>query len=150
MLSTGFVVGGSSDLSEKIEAPLTGRNGVSFTTAWEKPGSMTAFGVFLPGFPNFAATFYRGGGFSYNLSSVYDVFARPLCACSKVVETAHRQKNNRHKLVLDVSEKAVDRWADEVAKRATWISPLGVCTPGYYNDEGVNIQQRGAYKCRRG
>ncbi|KAK7734887.1 hypothetical protein SLS63_004308 [Diaporthe eres] len=134
VLATGFVVRSSSNLSEKIDAPITGRNGVSLTTAWEKPGSTTAFGVFLPGFPNFAATFYRGGGFSYNLSSVYDVFARLFAS---VVETAHRQKNSKQKLVLDVSAKAVERWANEVAKRATWFSPLGVCTPGYYNDEGT-------------
>ncbi|KAG6363284.1 hypothetical protein INS49_008381 [Diaporthe citri] len=132
VLATGFVVGGSSNLSEKIDAPITGRNGVSFTTAWKKPGSTTAFGVFLPGFPNFAATFYRGGGFSYNLSSVYDVFA----LFARVMETAHRRKNNEQKLVLDISEKAVERWAAEVAKRATWFSPLSVCTPGCYNDEG--------------
>ncbi|KAI7783285.1 hypothetical protein LA080_012040 [Diaporthe eres] len=73
---------GLESLTEKASSLMESRrNGVSFTTAWEKPGSMTAFGVFLPGFPNFAAAFYRGGGFSYNLSSVYDVFARPLCAC---------------------------------------------------------------------
>lgn len=133
VLATGFVVGGSNDLSERLDAPIIGRNGMSLTSAWEKPGSTTAFGLFMPGLPNFAATFYRGGGFSYNLSSVYDVFARFF---AHVMITTHRQKSHGQKLVLEVSEKTLERWAVEVAKRATWFAPLSVCTPGYYTSEG--------------
>ncbi|KAH8745897.1 cyclohexanone 1,2-monooxygenase [Diaporthe sp. PMI_573] len=133
VLATGFVVGTTNNVSEKIGAPITGRSGVSFTEAWEKPGATTAFGLFFPGFPNFAATHYRGAGFSYNLSSVYDIFARLF---AHVVATVHRQKNYRHKVVFDISEKATERWAGEVAARAAWFGGLSICTPGYYTDEG--------------
>ncbi|KAJ0121625.1 cyclohexanone 1-2-monooxygenase [Diaporthe amygdali] len=143
VLATGFVVGGSNDPSQRVDAPIIGRNEISMTTKWEEPGSTTAFGVFLPGFPNFAATFYRGGGFSYNLSSVYDVFARLF---AHVMATAHSQASFNQKLVIDVSEQALGRWAGEVAKRAAWFTPLSICTPGYYTSEGTMFSKEASAK----
>ncbi|KAK2611189.1 hypothetical protein N8I77_004556 [Diaporthe amygdali] len=143
VLATGFVVGGSNDPSQRVDAPIIGRNGISMTTKWEELGSTTAFGVFLPGFPNFAATFYRGGGFSYNLSSVYDVFARLF---AHVMVVAHRQGSFKKKLVIDVSEQALGRWAGEVAKRAAWFTPLSICTPSYYTSEGTMFSKEASTK----
>lgn len=37
MPATGFVVGGSNKLSERLDAPIMGQNGMSMTSAWESP-----------------------------------------------------------------------------------------------------------------
>ncbi|KAH8743222.1 hypothetical protein F5883DRAFT_722766 [Diaporthe sp. PMI_573] len=140
VLATGFVGSSNNGLVERLGAPILGRGGASMAEEWARPGASTAFGLFMPKFPNFAATFYRGGGFSYNLSSVYDVFARLFARVTGVLHNhggGDREAQANKKLVFEVSEQTLERWAGEVARRAPWLLAVGVCTPGFYNAEGT-------------
>ncbi|POS68648.1 hypothetical protein DHEL01_v212958 [Diaporthe helianthi] len=136
VLATGFVATNRNGLDARIDAPVIGRGGVSMADEWEKPGASTAFGLFMPSFPNLAATFYRGGAFSYNLSSVYDMFAQLYARIMTVLHENRRGGDSGGKLVFEVSQQTLDRWADEVAKRAAWLLGGTNCTPSIYNDEG--------------
>lgn len=145
ILATGFVAASSSNgVTKRLDAPIIGRGGASLDEEWDRPGASTAFGLFMPKFPNFAATFLRGGGTTYNLSAAFDVFARLFARVASVLHQ-HNNINNSSgneqeggkKLVFEVSEQTLERWAGEVARRAAWFHVLSVCTPGWYNAEGT-------------
>lgn len=141
VLATGFIVAATNSFVARLDAPIIGRGGADMEDEWQRPGASTAFGLFMPRFPNFAATFYRGGGFSYNLSSVYDVFARLFARVVRVLHDKKEQEENKKRLVFDVSEQTLERWAGEVARRAVWLLATSVCTPGYYNAEGTAFSE---------
>lgn len=171
VLATGFVSGSNQGLAARLDAPIVGRGAADMAKEWARPGASTAFGLFMPGFPNFAATFYRGGGFSYNLSSVYDVFARLFARVARVLHDNHdhagggaegqqqEDSNNKKKLVFEVSEQTLERWAGDVARRAGWLRVVNTCTPTFYNEgataafgarlsDGVEDEKQNHFKAR--
>lgn len=135
VLATGFSSAGRlSNPSTRLGGPIIGRNGVSISDNWYRPKSTAVLGEFLSGFPNLAGTFYSAGGLSYNLTSVYDIFARLF---AYVMKESHEQAKDGQKIVIEITQKAEDAWGIEAEKRAAWFAPLAVCTPGYYTAEGT-------------
>ncbi|KAL6711489.1 hypothetical protein ACN47E_004423 [Coniothyrium glycines] len=134
VLATGFrTSGGNDDPPTRVDGTIIGRNGQSMADKWREPSTTTALGTFSNGFPNMSGTFYSAAGISYNLTSVFDIFAQ---LYAHIVREAHEQAKAGQKVVIDISQQAEEQWGLEVLKRSTSFAPLSICTPGYYTAEG--------------
>ncbi|KAM0806665.1 hypothetical protein AB5N19_07002 [Seiridium cardinale] len=138
ILATGFISGGTQTPSQRLDAPIIGRNGRSIDDKWTSADFGTLFGITLHQFPNYFASFFPGGTASYNLTSGYDIGAKLI---AYVIAEACRTAEDPGRLVIEASKASEDLYSREVSSRALGSAALRICTPTYFTGEGTLTQR---------
>ncbi|KAK1572999.1 uncharacterized protein LY79DRAFT_569244 [Colletotrichum navitas] len=133
VLATGFHLSTHQGPEDRMNAPITGRNGRHLNDKWESLDFGTLFGVAVNGFPNLFAFFNAGNSTSFNFTSLLDENARLI---AHIIAQATQKSSKPERLVIEASKDAEDKWMEEVVKRAGWYSALSICTPSYFTAEG--------------
>ncbi|CAL5871267.1 uncharacterized protein PFLUO_LOCUS5515 [Penicillium psychrofluorescens] len=139
VFGTGFrsPAAGSGSPGYRADVAVTGRNGLSLDEKWIENGVTTLHGIATHGFPNMFFTNTAQTGFSMNHVFVLDMIAKHV---AYIVDQATK-KAGGVKVVVEVTEDAEEKWADEVIKRAPWFGSLTTCTPGVLNNEGEMLKE---------
>ena len=131
--ATGFEVGG--DYMRSLGFEVHGRGGESLTDKW-RDGAATLHGVVSRGFPNAFLLSSIQSGQSANFQHMLDEKAKHIAfiiaqALASGVKT------------LEPTAQAEQDWVDAIVKLAVGRRPfLEACTPGYYNNEGRDLDMR--------
>ena len=133
--ATGFEVGG--DYLRSVGFEVYGRGGGSLTDRW-KDGAETLHGLFARGFPNLFVLSTMQSGQSANFQHMLDEKAKHIAFI--VAEAKARGVKS-----LEPTAQAEKEWVDTIVKLAAGRQPfLRECTPGYYNNEGGELDLRTA------
>ncbi|MBS0642691.1 MAG: NAD(P)/FAD-dependent oxidoreductase [Proteobacteria bacterium] len=131
--ATGFEVG--TDYANTIGFEIYGRGGQSLTDRW-KDGAETLHSIFTRGFPNCFVLSTRQSGQSANFQHMLDEKAKHIAFILGEVEA-------RGIRTLEPTAEAEAAWVDNVVKLAIGRRAfLSECTPGYYNNEGGELDMR--------
>ena len=131
--ATGFEVG--ADYTNTVGLDVYGRGGQSLSEKW-KTGAETLHGMFTRGFPNCFILSTMQSGQSANFQHMLDEKARHLAF---VISEARA----RGIKTLEPTAEAEKEWVDTIVKLAIGRrSFLYECTPGYYNNEGGELDIR--------
>lgn len=131
IMASGFQIGAYGP--DTATYPIIGKNGRRMADEWAK-GFMSVHGLWMEGFPNFQFVgnlYQAAASFSYmhiaqeQAEHAADLFATTL-------------RNGQD--VVEVTEAAVTRWAEQMASKASGQEFFDDCTPGYYNNEGDTSQ----------
>ena len=131
--ATGFEVGTS--YTNAIGFDLYGRNGLALGEKW-KNGAETMHSMFTRGFPNCFILTTLQSGQSANFQHMLDEKARHI---------AHilREADARGIKTMEPTAEAEKDWTDTIVKLAIGRRAfLYECTPGYYNNEGGELDMR--------
>ncbi|RDW72335.1 flavin-containing monooxygenase [Aspergillus mulundensis] len=132
ILSTGQTYCGAASPAEKAKISVRGRGGKSMAQKWAT-NPATLHGVVSADFPNL---WYPGPhqiGVCANQMYVLDQLSRHV---AYIISTALRQAGPGSKVVIEPTEEAEGRWAEEIVRRAGAMAGVAGCTPGYYNNDG--------------
>ena len=133
--ATGFEVG--ADYVRVTGFELYGRGGQSLTDKW-RDGAETLHGMLTRGFPNAFVLSTMQSGQSANFQHMLDEKAKHIAF---VVAEA----GARGIAALEPTAEAEKEWVDTIVKLAVSRHPfLKECTPGYYNNEGGDLDLRTA------
>ncbi|KAH3958725.1 hypothetical protein HBH70_205330 [Parastagonospora nodorum] len=135
IFGTGFAPAHDLTPSDRMDAPIIGRNSRTIDDKWHSSDFGTLFGLAMHEYPNLFAN-YAGYGASYNMTSVFDIAAR---WTAYIIAEASRQSEHPERLVIEASKEGEDKWSHEVAVRAPWFAALATCTPSYFTSEGDGI-----------
>ena len=131
--ATGFEVGTGYDRT--IGFDLYCRNCQSLSDKW-KGGAETMHSLFTRGFPNLIVFSTMQSGQSANFQHMLDVK-------SQHIAYVLGEAKARGVKALEPSAEAEQEWVDTIVKlaigRRTFLSE---CTPGYYNNEGGELDMR--------
>ncbi len=131
--ATGFEVG--TGYTRNIGFELYGRDGLSLSDKW-KDGAETLHSLFTRGFPNLIVFSTMQSGQSANFQHMLDVKSQHI---SYVISEAKA----RGIQAMEPSAEAEREWVDTIVKLAIGRrSFLSECTPGYYNNEGGELDMR--------
>jgi len=131
--ATGFEVGG--DYVRSIGFELYGRGGQSLTDRW-KDGAETLHSLVTRGFPNAFVLSTMQSGQSANFQHMLDEKAKHI---AYIISEAGK----RGIRTLEPTPEAEKDWVDTIVKLAVGREPfLRECTPGYYNNEGGELDMR--------
>jgi cyclohexanone monooxygenase len=131
--ATGFEVG--SDYTNTVGLEVYGRGGQSLSEKW-KHGAETLHSLFTRGFPNCFILSTMQSGQSANFQHMLDEKAKHLAF---VISEARA----RGIKALEPTAEAEKDWVDTIVKLAIGRrSFLYECTPGYYNNEGGELDMR--------
>ena len=131
--ATGFEVG--VDYLRSTGFEVYGRGGQSLTDKW-KDGAATLHSMATRGFPNAFVLSTLQSGQSANFQHILD---------EKAKHIAHiiAQAGTRGIRTLEPTAQAEQEWVDTIVKLAVGRQPfLQECTPGYYNNEGGELDLR--------
>jgi cyclohexanone monooxygenase len=134
--ATGFENRVAGQVARKAGIDVHGRNGVRLDDRWSPPRSF--FAAHVREFPNlFFITYTAGNAATANVTHSIDVMAGHI---AYVIEKATREGI----ISVEPSEEAVARWVETCRQSMTLLianrySPE--CTPGYYNNEGRDIER---------
>jgi len=128
--ATGFEVGTGYMRSMGFE--IYGRGGESLTEKW-KDGAATLHSILSRGFPNAFLLSSIQSGQSANFQHMLDEKAKHIAFI--IAEARARGINT-----LEPTAEAEKEWVDTIVKLAVGRQPfLKECTPGYYNNEGGEL-----------
>ncbi len=131
--ATGFEVG--TGYTRNIGFELYGRGGQSLTDKW-KDGAETLHSLFTRGFPNLIVFSTMQSGQSANFQHMLDVKSQHIA----YVLSEARARGIK---ALEPSAEAEKDWVDTIVKLAVGRRAfLSECTPGYYNNEGGELDMR--------
>jgi cyclohexanone monooxygenase len=131
--ATGFEVG--ADYTNTIGFQLYGRGGQSLSDKW-KQGAETPHSMFTRGFPDCFILSTMQSGQSANFQHMLDEKAKHIAG---VVSEAAAQGIR----TLEPTAEAEKEWVETVVRLAIGRRPfLSECTPGYYNNEGGELDMR--------
>ena len=131
--ATGFEVG--VDYLRSTGFEVYGRGGQSLTGKW-KDGAATLHSIVTRGFPNAFVLSTLQSGQSANFQHILD---------EKAKHIAHiiAQARERGIKTLEPTAEAEQDWVNTIVKLAVGRKPfLQECTPGYYNNEGGELDMR--------
>ncbi len=133
VFATGFEVG--TRTQRRWGFDVTGRNGRRLSEHWEA-GMRTLHGNHVHGFPNL---FIIGMSQGANLiSNITHNLTDAATTVSRIVEHAETTGAT----TVEVTEEAEDAWVELVTTNTSGILGGPDCTPGYYNNEGQEIEIR--------
>ncbi|GGC70227.1 flavin-containing monooxygenase [Chelatococcus reniformis] len=133
IFATGFEVG--TDYTRRIGFEVHGRGGRTLTDKW-KNGAETYHGLFSRGFPNCFIVAPLQSGQSANFQHMLDEQTKHIAHVLGEV----RARGIR---TFEPTETAETEWVDTVVRQAVARQPyLKECTPGYYNNEGGELDMR--------
>ncbi len=131
--ATGFEVG--TGYNRTVGFELYGRDGQSLTEKWEH-GAETLHSLFTRGFPNLIVFSTMQSGQSVNFQHMLDVKSKHIAYILSEAEA-------RGVKALEPSAEAEQEWVDTIVKLAIGRRAfLSECTPGYYNNEGGELDMR--------
>jgi cyclohexanone monooxygenase len=131
--ATGFEVGG--DYTRSIGFEIHGRGGESLTERWAN-GAETLHSLMTSRFPNAFVLSTMQSGQSANFQHMLDVKAKHI---AYIVSEAGK----RGVKTMEPNVAAEKEWVDTIVKLAVGREPfLRECTPGYYNNEGGELDMR--------
>ena len=131
--ATGFEVG--TGYNRTVGFELYGRDGQSLTEKWEH-GAETLHSLFTRGFPNLIVFSTMQSGQSANFQHMLDVKSKHIAYILSEAEA-------RGVKALEPSAEAEQEWVDTIVKLAIGRRAfLSECTPGYYNNEGGELDMR--------
>ena len=131
--ATGFEVGG--DYTRSIGFEIYGRGGESLTERWAN-GAETLHSLMTSRFPNAFVLSTMQSGQSANFQHMLDVKAKHI---AYIVSEAGK----RGVKTMEPNVAAEKEWVDTIVKLAVGRQPfLMECTPGYYNNEGGELDMR--------
>ena len=131
--ATGFEVGG--DYTRSIGFEIYGRGGESLTDRWAN-GAETLHSLMTSRFPNAFVLSTMQSGQSANFQHMLDVKAKHI---AYIVSEAGK----RGVKTMEPNVAAEQDWVDTIVKLAVGRQPfLMECTPGYYNNEGGELDMR--------
>ena len=131
--ATGFEVG--TGYTRNIGVEVIGRDGLSLSDKWAE-GASTLHSLFTRGFPNCVIFSTIQSGQSANFQHMLDVKSRHIAYVIK-------EAMNRGVTSLEPTEAAEREWVDTIVKLAIGRRAfLSECTPGYYNNEGGELDLR--------
>jgi len=131
--ATGFEVG--VDYIDNVGFDIIGRGGQSLAHKW-KDGAATLHSLLSRGFPNCFIVATRQSGQSANFQHMLDEKARHIA----FIVAEARARGIR---TLEPTAEAEQAWVDTIVKYAIGRRPfLEACTPGYYNNEGGQLDMR--------
>ena len=131
--ATGFEVG--VDYIDNVGFDIVGRGGQSLADKW-KDGAATLHSLLSRGFPNCFIVATRQSGQSANFQHMLDEKARHIA----FIVAEARARGIR---TLEPTAEAEQAWVDTIVKYAIGRRPfLEACTPGYYNNEGGQLDMR--------
>lgn len=139
VLATGFSQFNNGDVSQKLGTVMRGRNGQTMTQRTETATNAPLLGMAISGFPNVFSFFSRGGGASWNLTSIYDTMAKYLAS---ILKQAHMELEDGKKIIVEATPESEDKWGDEIAERAAVYSGMSACTPSYFTGGAQGIKAR--------
>ena len=128
IFATGFEVG--TNYTQQSGYDLVGRDGLRLSEKWDN-GLETFHGLFARGFPNCFTMGLTQTGFTTSIPHALSEQARHIAYILK-----HCIDNDVK--TLETSQEAEDGWVDTI-KRLAHLGKrfYAECTPGYYNQEGV-------------
>jgi cyclohexanone monooxygenase len=130
IFATGFEVG--VDYMRSLGFEVHGRGGESLTDTW-KDGAATLHGVISRGFPNAFILSTIQSGQSANFQHMLDEKAGHIAF---IIARARELGIS----ALEPTAEAQQDWTDTIVKLAVTRQPfLRECTPGYYNNEGGEL-----------
>jgi cation diffusion facilitator CzcD-associated flavoprotein CzcO len=126
--ASGFEVG--TEWTRRSGYDLTGRDGVRLSDYWAQ-GMRSLHGIHVHGFPN---AFVVGPTQGANLISNVP---HNLTEAGKTIATtiAHAVESGHDR--IEVTRAAEDAWV-ELLLTGLWLRGSPDCTPGYYNNEGID------------
>jgi cyclohexanone monooxygenase len=131
--ATGFEVGEDYTRTTGFEA--FGRGGLTLTEKW-RTGIQTLHGIATRGFPNAFVILQMQSGQSANFHHMLDEKAKHIAF---IIATALR----RGIRTLEPTAEAEKAWVDKIVQLAVERHPfLEACTPGYFNNEGGELDLR--------
>ena len=131
--ATGFEVG--TGYNRTVGFELYGRDGQSLTEKWQH-GAETLHSLFTRGFPNLIVFSTMQSGQSANFQHMLDVKSKHIAYILSEAEA-------RGVKALEPSAEAEQEWVDTIVKLAIGRRAfLSECTPGYYNNEGGELDMR--------
>lgn len=133
VFATGFEVG--TRTQRRWGFDVTGRDGRRLSKHWED-GMRTLHGTHINGFPNL---FVIGMSQGANLiSNITHNLTDAAVTVSRVVDHAEKLGAS----TVEVTEPAESAWVDMLVTQTNGILGGPDCTPGYYNNEGQDIEVR--------
>lgn len=144
IFGTGYSLGGSAD---RGDLTVTGRDNQLLQGKWQK-GLNSLHGVMTNGFPNL---FFPGPyqtGASANQVYVLDQLAVHV---AHIISEAGKLTSERNPNVtlsaftIEPTSRSEGEWTSKVLMRARALGGVLDCTPGYFNREGLQFDDREAF-----
>ncbi len=121
----------TNDVERRMGVEVVGRDQVQLADHWAD-GRKTLHGFMTRGFPNWLSIGPSQNAFSVNMTSMFDEQA--IHVAWLVAETLRREAT-----VLEPTAEGQQAWCDVIEDMAPPPGGfLAQCTPGYYNQEGVD------------
>ncbi|WP_219508518.1 flavin-containing monooxygenase [Nonomuraea ceibae] len=132
--ASGFEVG--TEFSRRAGYDLTGRDGVRLSEHWAD-GMRTLHGIHVHGFPNaFIVQPTQGANLISNIPHNLTEAGRTIATIVKhALDHGHTQ--------VEATAEAEDAWVELLLSGAGSLLGSPDCTPGYYNNEGVDPGRAG-------
>ncbi|KAH6692742.1 phenylacetone monooxygenase [Plectosphaerella plurivora] len=151
ILSTGFrsPAANLAEPGESSNMTIHGRGGLLMADKWTSKGPSTLHGLSTRDFPNLFLTGPLQMGASANFARVQDVIAEH---AAYILRTAlDKAGGNDSRVLIEATTEGEEFWAGVILERAMWLAGMGVCLPGYTNNEGdLGKDQAAQMKMARG
>ncbi|WP_049563758.1 flavin-containing monooxygenase [Nonomuraea sp. SBT364] len=132
--ASGFEVG--TEFDRRAGYDLTGRDGVRLSEHWAD-GMRTLHGIHVHGFPNaFIVQPTQGANLISNIP-------HNLTEAGRTIATIVKHALDRGYAQVEVTGEAEDAWVELLLSGAGSLLGSPDCTPGYYNNEGVDPGRKG-------
>ncbi|KJZ80119.1 hypothetical protein HIM_00833 [Hirsutella minnesotensis 3608] len=118
-------------------AIITGRAGTKLADKWLGQGPSTMHGILTHKFPNLFLTGPAQVGVAANFVYVQDNLA---CHVAHVVSRAFARAADPHTITVEATEEGEAEWTGRIETRRAWMAPVGICGPGYLNNEGATAR----------
>ena len=134
VFATGFEVG--TDYERRAGFRVVGRDGRTLTEKWAVDGMRTLHGMHSHGYPNLFVMGMSQGAWTANYTQLLDEAATQVAYLVSHLES--------HGLTtVEATAQAEEDWSRTIVEKATGGIGGGIggsdCTPGYYNNEGREL-----------
>ncbi|MFM7062388.1 MAG: flavin-containing monooxygenase [Actinomycetes bacterium] len=134
VFATGFEVG--TDYERRAGFRVVGRDGRTLTEKWSQGGMRTLHGMHTHGYPNLFVMGMNQGAWTANYTQLLDEAATHVAYVVSHAE-AHGVRT------VEATRQAEEDWSRTIVEHAAGGIGGGIggsdCTPGYYNNEGREL-----------
>jgi hypothetical protein len=143
IFGTGYSVGSNANVEH---VPIIGRGNQTLQQKWGQDGMASLHGIMTFGFPNL---FFPGpyqAGATANQVYLLDQLAIHV---AYILSEADRGNSGTTRFTVEPSYTSEEEWTTRVLMRAGALAGVGHCTPGYYNREGLQLEESEVFKAAR-
>jgi len=134
VFATGFEVG--TDYERRAGFRVVGRDGRTLTEKWADDGMRTLHGMHSHGYPNLFIMGMNQGAWTANYTQLLDESATQVAYVVRHLESQGLTS-------VEATTAAEDAWSRTIVEKAAGGIGGGIggsdCTPGYYNNEGREL-----------